>query len=77
MATEGKTFLTMERNGGTDVDVSGIVPDGVRTVELTLVDGRTSELPVTDNIYSATAPGPTRELTFTGPQGTVRVNVRS
>jgi hypothetical protein len=75
MAAEGRTFLTMERNGGADVDVFGVVPDGVPTVKLTLADGRTSELPVIDNVYSATAPAPTRRLTFTGPQGTVRINV--
>jgi hypothetical protein len=74
MAAEGKTFLTMERNGGADVDVFGVVPDGVRTVKLTLADGRVSELPVIDNVYSATVPAPMRELTFTGPQGTVRIS---
>jgi hypothetical protein len=75
MATKGMTFLTMERDGGAEVDVFGIVPDGVATVNLTLADGRRSTLPVHDNVYSVEVVGTPRSIGFTGSAGPVDVHV--
>jgi hypothetical protein len=77
MAVGGRTVMTLERDGGREVEVFGIVPDGVSSVKLTLADGRTSELPVNDNLYSAAVPSATASITFTGPDGPVHINARS
>jgi len=59
LATAGKVFLTLERNGGAATDLFGVVPDGVETVRVSLADGSQSTLPVTNNLYSvATASAP-------------------
>jgi hypothetical protein len=55
------------------VDIFGIVPDGVDTVTLELADGTTQRLRVRDNVYFASAAAPSKTITFEDPAGKRRV----
>ena len=51
--------------------VSGLVPDGVTQVTLTLGGGSTVTVPVHENVYLATVHGGCTSVSYTGPNGPV------
>ena len=50
--------------------VAGLVPDGVKAIAARSPDGRTSTVPVHENVYMASVTGPA-QLSFDGPSGHV------
>lgn len=52
-----------------DIEVSGIAPDGVASVDLALADGTTQTLKVVNNVYTAAVVSATRSVSFEGPNG--------
>jgi hypothetical protein len=75
-AVEGNALVTVAASAN-DVEVYGVVPDGVSSVDLILQDGSSRTLPVSDNTYSATADQPSVAVEFDGPHGHARVDARS
>ena len=63
LAEAGRAVMTLE-HGSQEVEIAGVVPDGVETVTVTLAAGQRVELPVRGNLYSALLPGPTATVDF-------------
>jgi hypothetical protein len=59
------------------VEVYGVVPDGVPSVELVLDDGSTRTIRVERNTYGASADQPTAAIEFDGADGPHRVDAHS
>lgn len=74
-AVAGRLVMTLEH--GREVEIAGVVPDGVERVTVTLASGVRATLPVTGNAYSALLPGPTTAVSFQGADGVVSVDVPS
>lgn len=53
-----------------DIDVAGLVHDGVSSVQLTLASGERLELPVEDNVWSTNVSSEPAEVQFELPNGT-------
>ena len=60
-------------NGPEDVEVHGVVPDGIDFVELRYADGTATRLRVTDNYYYVHARKATTSIAVTGPDGVERI----
>jgi hypothetical protein len=67
-ALKGYAVMTQSRNAS-DVDLYGLVPDGVNQVSVTFTDGSTSGLPVVRNGYAAHFEKPTASVAFTDADG--------
>ncbi len=63
-ALTARMVITVSRTGQ-DAEIYGLVPDGVDTVTVTLADGSTADLPVSDNAYMAAFDQPTRSVRWT------------
>jgi hypothetical protein len=74
-AQTGRAVVTQER--GSDVDIFGVVPDGIGEVTVTLADGTWTVLPVSQNVYSATLASATKSVSWDGPDGAVAVDASS
>ena len=75
-AASGRLLMTQSRSNE-DVDVYGLVPDGVDHVVVQLADGSRHELPVVGNAYAAHFDQPTDKLAFTGSDGEHQLAIRS
>lgn len=69
--TEAGMQLMTRETASNDVDLAGVVPDGVSTVHVVLGDGRIVGLPVNENVYRAHLDAQVRSVTFDGPDGPV------
>ena len=69
-ATQGLS-MTLEPGGSAPslIDLVGIAPDGIKSVTVTLADGRTLDLAVNDNAYSAELDSRPMNATYVGPNG--------
>lgn len=69
-ATQGLS-MTLEPSGSDPslIDLVGIAPDGIKSVTVTLADGRTVDLAVNDNAYSAETDSRPVQATYVGPNG--------
>lgn len=56
-----------------NVELYGVVPDGVTSVRVTFEDGSVRSLPVGENVYSARFDKPTRTVAFTDADGSRHV----
>jgi hypothetical protein len=70
-AREGYLLMTLSRSSE-DVELFGLVPDGVDRVVVRLADSSSTELPVVENAYAAHLDQPTVSIAFTGPDGQER-----
>ena len=80
VAASGRSVVTQERRSEewpSQVEIYGVVPDGIERVKVTLDDGTTTILPVSANTYSAALPGPARTVSYTAPDGPVTVSASS
>jgi hypothetical protein len=77
LAEAGRLVMTLEHGGGEEVEIAGVMPDGVDRVTVTLASGARVELPVQDNLYSALMPGPTATTSFDVAGRTVTVDTPS
>lgn len=73
-AIDGGLLAESFRHGTPEV-VSGVVPDGVRTVTFELTGGGTQTVRVKDNLYQARVHHHATTMTFVGPAGRVSVNL--
>jgi hypothetical protein len=62
-------LLTTTSWSDRDVEIVGLVPDGVETVAVSLRDGSRSELPVVANVYAGRFDQQTDAVTFTDASG--------
>lgn len=60
---EGKDVSAVTQIDGS-VDIVGLVPDGIATVNLKFADGSVRELPVRNNVYADHGDQPTVSVTF-------------
>jgi thiol-disulfide isomerase/thioredoxin len=60
---------------GTPEVVTGVVPDGVRSVTFELISGGTQTVRVHDNLYQARLRRHATTMTFVGPRGSVSVKL--
>lgn len=67
-ASSGYLFMTQSKSAS-DVDLYGVVPDGVDTVTVRFADGSSTTLPVTANAYAAHFTKPTASIAFTDANG--------
>ncbi len=67
-ADSGHLVMTQSRSSS-DVDVYGLVPDGVDGVVVQLADGSKHALPVLDNAYAAHFAQPTESVAFEDASG--------
>lgn len=67
-AEAGKLVMT-EEAAADDINVAGVVPDGVDRVHLLLLDGTVVDADVTDNVYRGHLGAGLASLTFDGPDG--------
>ncbi|MBI4897599.1 MAG: hypothetical protein HY827_04440 [Actinobacteria bacterium] len=56
-----------------DIDVIGVVRDGVKQVIVNFRDGSSMALPVQDNVYSVNVSKPPESVEFTGPNGAATI----
>jgi hypothetical protein len=76
IAEAGRLVMTLG-HGGQEVEIAGVVPDGVDEATATLASGQRVELPVRGNLYSAVLPGPTATVSFHAGDRTVTVDTPS
>ena len=57
--------------------IAGLVPDRVSSVTVTLAGGGQRTAPVRENVYLLAIAGSAEAVTFEGPHGTVRLDVRA
>lgn len=67
-ALAGRMFMTQSRSR-TDVEIYGLVPDGVDSVTIGFADGTSGQLPVSNNAYSAKFDRPTATVSFSDATG--------
>lgn len=67
-AKAGTLFMTQSWSAS-DVELFGLVPDGVASVTVTFADGSASKLPVSGNAYAGRFSKPTASITFTNAVG--------
>lgn len=72
VATAGRSVMTMEHDS--EIEIFGLVPDGVNEVGITLASGAAVSLPVRNNIYSALLPGAPATVGFDAAGQHIRVN---
>lgn len=66
---EGAGPIKLSEFDSAPKEVSGVVPNGVDTVTVHLVNGTSSTLTVHENVYMGVVGGAVSEVTFTGPNG--------
>lgn len=67
-AGSGHLFMTQSKSES-DVELYGLVPDGVEAVTVTFADGSSTRLPVADNAYAARFAKPTATVAFADASG--------
>lgn len=67
-AANGQLFMTQTMSAS-DVELYGMVPDGVDAVTVTFSDGASTTLPVSANAYAARFTKPTASIAFTDGNG--------
>jgi len=67
-ADAGYLFMTQSKSAS-DVELYGVVPDGVDAVTVAFADGSSTTLPVASNAYAAHFDKPTASIAFTDANG--------
>lgn len=68
VASDGYLLMTQSRSAS-DVELYGLLPDGVSAVEVSFVDGSSTTLPVAENAYAAHFAKATTSIAFTDAKG--------